>query len=107
MDGEQPLGQTYNIFAKVPGVCARERVGQSLFTGILSVDSLIPVGKGQRELIIGDRKTGKTSIASESIINQQYTLFESCFGYSGTYCIYVAIGQKLSSIRKLIYRLKK
>jgi len=71
------------------------------------VDSLIPIGKGQRELIIGDRKTGKTSIASESIINQQYTLCENCFGYSGTYCIYVAIGQKLSSIRKLIYRFKK
>lgn len=107
MDGEQPLGQTYNIFAKVPGVCARERVGQPLFTGILSIDSLVPIGKGQRELIIGDRKIGKTSIAIESIINQQYTLCESCTGFNGTFCFYVAIGQKLSSIRRIIYRLKK
>jgi len=107
IDGITPKVKLYNIFSKVPGVCARERVGQPLFTGILSVDSLIPIGKGQRELIIGDRKTGKSSIASESIINQQYTLCETCFGYSGTYCFYVAIGQKLSSIRKLIYRFKK
>jgi F0F1-type ATP synthase alpha subunit len=107
IDGPTPSVKVYNIFAKVPGVCARERVGQALFTGILSVDSLIPVGKGQRELIIGDRKTGKSSIASESIINQQYTLCETCFGYNGTYCFYVAIGQKLSSLRKLIYRFKK
>lgn len=107
IDGSTPAVKVYNIFAKVPGVCARERVGQALFTGILSVDSLIPVGKGQRELIIGDRKTGKSSIASESIINQQYTLCETCFGYHGTYCFYVAIGQKLSSLRKLIYRFKK
>lgn len=107
LDGSQPLGQTYNIFAKVPGVCARERVGQSLFTGLLSVDSLIPIGKGQRELIIGDRKIGKTSIAIESIINQQYTLCEVCSGYSGTYCFYVAIGQKLSSLRRIIYRLRR
>jgi len=106
LDGPQPKGQSYNIFAKVPGVCARERVGQALFTGILSVDSLIPIGKGQRELIIGDRKIGKTSIAIESIINQQYTLCETCSGFNGTYCFYVAIGQKLSSIRRIIYRLK-
>lgn len=106
LDGPQPKNESYNIFSKVPGVCARERVGQPLFTGILSIDSLVPIGKGQRELIIGDRKIGKTSIAIESIINQQYTLCETCTGFNGTYCFYVAIGQKLSSIRRIIYRLK-
>lgn len=105
LDG-QPYSQSYNIFSKVPGVCARERVGQPLFTGILSIDSLVPIGKGQRELIIGDRKIGKTSIAIESIINQQYTLRETCTGFNETLCFYVAIGQKLSSIRRIIYRLE-
>ena len=107
LDGLQPKGQSYNIFAKVPGVCARERVNQPLFTGILALDSLVPIGKGQRQLIIGDRKIGKTSIALECVINQQYTLCDSCNGFSGTYCFYVAIGQKLSSVRRIAYRLKK
>lgn len=107
LDGRNPSAKSYNIFAKVPGVCARERVCQPIFTGILSIDSLVPIGKGQRQLIIGDRKIGKTSIAIETIINQQYTLCGSCSGFNGTFCFYVAIGQKLSSIRRIIYRLKK
>jgi F-type H+-transporting ATPase subunit alpha len=107
LDGEANLTELFNIFAKVQGVCARERVCQPLFTGILSIDSLVPIGKGQRQLIIGDRKIGKTSIAIETIINQQYTLCDVCSGINGTYCFYVAIGQKLSSIRRIIYRLKK
>lgn len=107
LDGEANLTKLFNIFAKVPGVCARERVSQPLFTGILSIDSLVPIGKGQRQLIIGDRKIGKTSIAIETIINQQYTLCDVCSGINGTYCFYVAIGQKLSSIRRIIYRFKK
>jgi F-type H+-transporting ATPase subunit alpha len=107
LDGNSPVGKIYNIFAKVPGVCVRERVHQPLVTGILSIDSLVPIGKGQRQLIIGDRKIGKTSMAIETIINQQYTLCDVCSGLNGTYCFYVSIGQKLSSIRRIIYRLKK
>jgi F-type H+-transporting ATPase subunit alpha len=76
-----------------PGVMARQAVSQPLETGILSIDSMFPIGKGQRELIIGDRQTGKTTIAIDTVINQKG---------KNVYCVYVAIGQKNSSIAQLV-----
>ncbi len=81
-----------------PGVMTREPVSQALQTGVKSIDALIPVGLGQRELIIGDRQTGKTAIAIDTILNQKGT---------GVLCIYVAIGQKESKIARIIKRLEE
>ena len=83
---------------KAPGVITRKEVNQPLQTGILAIDSMFPIGRGQRELIIGDRQTGKTSIATDAILNQKDT---------GVLCIYVAIGQKASSIARVAEDLKK
>jgi len=82
---------TRPLEAKAPGVIARQPVKEPLHTGIKAIDAMIPIGRGQRELIIGDRKTGKTAIAVDAIINQRETDVK---------CIYVAIGQKISSIRR-------
>lgn len=76
----------------------RQSVDQPLYTGVLAVDALIPVGKGQRELIIGDRQTGKTSLALDAIINQKG---KDC------YCVYVSIGQKNSTLFQIAKRLKE
>lgn len=83
---------------KAPGVITRKEVSEPLMTGILSIDSMFPIGRGQRELIIGDRQTGKTAIAIDTIINQKD---------SGVICIYVAIGQKASTVAKTVTTLKK
>ncbi len=88
---------------KAPGVVFRQPVKQPLLTGLKSVDAMIPIGRGQRELIIGDRQTGKTAIAVDTIINQKS-------GYESgnpVYCIYVAIGQKASTVAALVDTLKK
>ncbi len=81
-----------------PGVIARQSVGQPVQTGLKSIDSMVPVGRGQRELIIGDRQTGKTALAIDTIINQKGT---------GVKCIYVAIGQKASSIMTVVRKLEE
>ena len=83
---------------KAPGVITRKEVSVPLMTGILSIDSMFPIGRGQRELIIGDRQTGKTAIAIDTIINQKG---------NGVICIYVAIGQKASTVAKTVTTLKK
>ena len=83
---------------KAPGVITRKEVSQPLMTGILSIDSMFPIGRGQRELIIGDRQTGKTAIAIDTIINQKD---------NDVICIYVAIGQKASTVAKTVTTLKK
>jgi F-type H+-transporting ATPase subunit alpha len=83
---------------KAPGIAERQPVKEPLATGIKSVDSMIPIGRGQRELIIGDRKTGKTAIALDTIINQKGT---------GVICIYVAIGQKESTVAEVVATLRK
>lgn len=88
---------------KAPGIGARGPVNEPLLTGILAIDALIPVGRGQRELIIGDRQTGKTSIAVDAIINQRNAFSRK----KQVFCVYVAIGQKRSSIIHLVKRLKK
>ncbi|MCP4571805.1 MAG: F0F1 ATP synthase subunit alpha [bacterium] len=91
LDGEGPVpsDETRNIEIKAPGVTARQPVSQPLLTGLKSVDSMIPIGRGQRELIIGDRGTGKTAITIDAIINQKG---------KGVHCFYVAIGQKQSTV---------
>jgi F-type H+-transporting ATPase subunit alpha len=87
---------------KAPGVVHRQPVKEPLQTGIKAIDSMIPIGRGQRELIIGDRQTGKTAIAVDTIINQKYTHQTD----SPVYCIYVAIGQKLSTIARVVKTLE-
>ncbi len=82
---------------KAPGIVARKSVKEPLQTGIKAIDAMIPIGRGQRELIIGDRQTGKTAIAIDTIINQKG---------QGVYCIYVAIGQKQSTVAQIVERLK-
>lgn len=91
------------IDVKAPGILARQSVTESLETGILAIDSMVPVGRGQRELIIGDRQTGKTTIAVDTIIHQRSAVSLE----KQVFCIYVAIGQKRSSVINLSRRLKK
>ena len=100
IDGKGPIESVgYNPIEKqAPGILERQSVDTPLHTGILSIDSMFPIGRGQRELIIGDRQTGKTSIATDTILNQKDT---------GVLCIYVAIGQKASSIARVAEDLKK
>ncbi|MBE0567708.1 MAG: F0F1 ATP synthase subunit alpha [Krumholzibacteria bacterium] len=99
LDGEGPVvsNETRSIELKAPGVTARQPVNQSLATGLKAIDSMIPIGRGQRELIIGDRGTGKTAIAIDTIINQKG---------KGVHCFYVAIGQKQSTVATVHKRLK-
>ena len=96
MDGKGPIDATEHlpIERKALGVMQRQPVKQPLQTGIKAIDSMIPIGRGQRELIIGDRQTGKTAIAIDTIINQKYTHQTD----DPVYCIYVAIGQKASTV---------
>ncbi len=100
VDGKGPITaqKTAPIEQIAPGVIARKSVDQPVQTGIKAIDAMVPVGRGQRELIIGDRQTGKTAIAVDAIINQKGT---------GVKCIYVAIGQKNSSIAALVRKLEE
>lgn len=98
-------GETYEmpLERKAPGVIFRQPVSEPLQTGLKAIDSMIPIGRGQRELIIGDRQTGKTSITIDTIINQR----ENFEAGNPVYCIYVAIGQKGSTVASLVETLKK
>ncbi len=100
LDGGMPIqyDHTRPIDRPAPGVMDRKSVHEPLETGIKAIDSMIPIGRGQRELIIGDRQTGKTSIAIDTIINQ---------ADKGVYCIYVAIGQKVSAVAQIVERLRE
>ena len=100
IDGKGPINAKLSspIEKIAPGVIARQSVDQPLQTGIKSIDSMVPVGRGQRELIIGDRQTGKTAVAIDAIINQKG---------QGVTCIYVAIGQKASSIKNVVRSLEQ
>ena len=89
--------KTREIFRTAPGVMTRKEVNQPLETGIIAIDSMVPIGRGQRELIIGDRQTGKTAIAMDAIINQKG---------KDVKCIYVAIGQKNSTVAQIVQKLK-
>ncbi len=100
IDGKGPVDATsYEIIEKVaPGVISRQSVSQPVQTGLKSIDSMVPIGRGQRELIIGDRQTGKTAVAIDAIINQKDT---------GIKCIYVAVGQKASSVAAVVRKLEE
>ena len=99
IDGKGPINttQTLPIERKAPGVMDRQPVKESLMTGLKVIDATVPIGRGQRELIIGDRQTGKTAIGVDAIINQKN---------SGVKCIYVAIGQKASTVAKVVAELE-
>jgi len=106
IDGAGPLGNAARerVGIKAPGIIPRQSVKEPMQTGIKAVDSLVPIGRGQRELIIGDRQTGKTAVAIDAIINQKR------FNDAGDekkklYCIYVAIGQKRSTVAQIVKRL--
>jgi F-type H+-transporting ATPase subunit alpha len=96
--GEIKASGMRRVEVKAPGIVDRQSVGEPLQTGIKAIDSMIPIGRGQRELIIGDRQTGKTAVAIDTIINQKG---------GDVMCIYVAIGQKRSSVAQVVDRLKK
>lgn len=100
---------TYPIERKAPGVIKRQPVTEPLQTGIKPIDALIPIGRGQRELIIGDRQTGKTAVAIDTIINQKFTHTNEAkeAGVDPVYCIYVAIGQKGSTVANVVSILEK
>ena len=89
------------VDVKAPGIISRQSVNQPMQTGLKAIDSLIPVGRGQRELIIGDRQTGKTAVAIDTIINQKETN-KSGEEKDKLYCIYVAIGQKRSTVAQIL-----
>ena len=96
--GAIPYQNTLPIERVAPGVITRQSVSQPVQTGLKSIDSMVPIGRGQRELIIGDRQTGKTAVAIDAIINQKGT---------GIKCIYVAIGQKASSVANVVRKLEE
>jgi F-type H+-transporting ATPase subunit alpha len=116
IDGKGPIDATanYPVDQLAPGIIPRKSVDQPMQTGIMSIDSMIPIGRGQRELIIGDRSTGKTTIAIDTIINQakinnQHLQKDGSFeeGFRPVYSIYVAVGQKNSNIARTISVLEK
>uniref|UniRef100_A0A8C5M1K3 ATP synthase subunit alpha n=1 Tax=Leptobrachium leishanense TaxID=445787 RepID=A0A8C5M1K3_9ANUR len=106
IDGKGPLGAKIRrrVGLKAPGIIPRISVKEPMQTGIKAVDSLVPIGRGQRELIIGDRQTGKTAIAIDTIINQK-RFNDGTDEKKKLYCIYVAIGQKRSTVAQLVKRL--
>jgi len=112
MDGKGPIdSKEFNPVEKIaPGIIVRKSVSQPLFTGIMAIDSMIPIGRGQRELIIGDRGTGKTTIAIDTIINQakinKVGLASGDKNFRPVYSIYVAVGQKNSNIVRTIAALE-
>ena len=97
------------IERKARGVVDRQPVKEPLQTGITAIDAMIPIGRGQRELIIGDRQTGKTAIAIDAIINQKYTHTEEAkkYGIDPVYCVYVAVGQKNSTVAQVVNKLEE
>jgi F-type H+-transporting ATPase subunit alpha len=100
IDGKGPIEttETRRVELKAPGIVTRRSVHEPLQTGIKAIDAMTPIGRGQRELIIGDRQTGKTAIAIDTIINQKDT---------DVFCIYVATGQKQSTVAQVVEKLKQ
>ena len=111
IDNKGPLNTTQilPIERKAPGVIARQPVKEPIQTGLKVIDALIPIGRGQRELIIGDRQTGKTAVALDAIINQKFTHSAEAkkYGIEPVYCIYVAIGQKGSTVANVVSYLEQ
>ena len=111
IDGRGPIKteKMMPIERKALGVVQRQPVKEPLQTGLKAVDGMIPIGRGQRELIIGDRQTGKTAVAIDAIINQKYTHSEQAKkdGVKPVYCIYVAVGQKSSTVAQVVDKLEQ
>lgn len=108
IDGLGPIKYTERrqVELKAPGIIPRKSVNQPMQTGLKAVDSLVPIGRGQRELIIGDRQTGKTAIAIDTILNQK-RYFDTNDKDKKLFCIYVAIGQKRSTVANIVKVLKE
>merc|ERR1712157_368500 len=108
IDGQGPINakQRRRVELKAPGIIPRQSVHEPMTTGLKAVDSLIPIGRGQRELIIGDRQTGKTAIAIDTILNQK-AINAGADAKAHLYCIYVAVGQKRSTVAQLFEILRK
>ena len=110
IDGKGPINATQRGIAdvKAPGIIPRKSVHEPMATGLKSVDAMIPIGRGQRELIIGDRQTGKTAVALDAMLNQQQ-VNDAAEGDEGKkmYCVYVAIGQKRSTVAQLVKKLEE
>src|SRR6185503_5549850 len=108
VDGKGPIKEStfYPVEKIAPGIIRRKSVSQPVYTGIMAIDAMIPIGRGQRELIIGDRSTGKSTICIDTIINQaRMNKAAEAAGdkeYRPLYCIYVAIGQKQSNVARVI-----
>lgn len=110
IDGKGPIKTKKRAIAdsKAPGIIPRKSVHEPMATGLKSVDAMIPIGRGQRELIIGDRQTGKTAVALDTILNQKsYNEAAGDDEYKKLYCIYVAIGQKRSTVAQLVKKLEE
>jgi F-type H+-transporting ATPase subunit alpha len=111
IDGKGPINsdKVLPIERKALGVIQRQPVKEPIQTGIKAIDGMIPIGRGQRELIIGDRQTGKTAVAIDTIINQKYTHSDEAkkLGITPVYCIYVAIGQKSSTVVQVVSKLQE
>ena len=110
VDGKGPVKSKTRSVAdvKAPGIIPRKSVHEPMATGLKSVDSLIPIGRGQRELIIGDRQTGKTAVAIDTILNQKsYNDTAGSDESKKLYCVYVAIGQKRSTVAQLVKKLEE
>jgi len=107
IDGEGPIksDQRQRVELKAPGIIPRKSVHEPMQSGLKSVDALVPIGRGQRELIIGDRQTGKTAIAIDTIINQKFGFSQSDESKK-LYCIYVAVGQKRSTVANIVKTLR-
>ena len=108
IDSDEPIDNVvkYNMENPAPGIIERQTINEPLLTGVRIVDALFPIGRGQRELIIGDRQTGKTAIALDAIVNQkQYN--DKVSAEKKVYCIYVAIGQKRSSVARIVKTLQE
>jgi len=109
IDGKGPLTDVKmtRVELKAPGIIARKSVHEPMQTGLKAVDSLVPIGRGQRELIIGDRQTGKTAVAIDAILNQKSVNTPSATEAEKLYCVYVAIGQKRSTVAQLVKTLEE
>src|SRR6202789_1448897 len=103
IDGKGPLKDVKmtRVEVKAPGIIPRQSVTEPMQTGLKAIDSLVPIGRGQRELIIGDRQTGKTAVALDTILNQK-TVNNTTDESKKLYCIYVAIGQKRSTVAQIV-----
>ncbi|MCK5445477.1 MAG: F0F1 ATP synthase subunit alpha, partial [Rhodospirillaceae bacterium] len=108
IDGKGPIegGERSRVEVKAPGIIPRKSVHEPMQTGLKAIDSLIPIGRGQRELIIGDRQTGKTAVIIDTIINQKITNDAATSESDKLYCIYVAVGQKRSTVAQLVKTLE-